>query len=77
MDTTVKDIITNYNMGFINAHEVCNQFLDILSYFGSDKGLEEQINIELEPLARFLIDNFENHKYERIENFQNLKKKYI
>ena len=74
---SVKQIIDNYNMGFIGAHEVCEQFLDILTYFGADKALSQQMDNELQPLARFLMDNFENHKYNQIENFQQYKKDYV
>ena len=74
---SVKQIVEIYNMGFIGAREVCEQFLDILTYFGADKALVEQMDAELKPLATFLMDNFMEHRYNQIENFQQYKKDYV
>ena len=74
---SIKQIINDYNMGFLSAHEVCNQFLDVLTYFGADKELAEQMDKELTPLARFLMDNFEKHSGRRIEQFQEFKGEYL
>lgn len=72
----VKTIITNYEMGLISASQMCMQIATLLSYVGVSSPLVEQINIELTPLARFLVDNFEKHQGYRMEDFQSLKKNY-
>lgn len=77
MVNEIEQIIENYNMGFITAYEVCSQFLHALTFLGADKALAEQMDKELQPLARFLMDNFQNHRCNRIEDFQDHKKDYI
>ena len=72
----IKNIVENYEMGFISAHDLCNQMMVVLSFVGADGALAAQVDIELTPLARFLVSNFKNQRRERIEHFQQVKKYY-
>ena len=73
----IKNIVENYEMGLISAHDLCNQMMTVLSFVGADGALANQIDIELTPLARFLVSNFKSQNRERIEHFQQVKKAYI
>ena len=53
MKKEILEVVDNYQNGFITPMELLNQFSDLLSYFGSNKELDDRINNLVLPLADF------------------------
>lgn len=54
MKKEIMEMVSNYQNGFITPMELLNQFSDLLSYFGSNKELDDKINSLVLPLANFV-----------------------
>lgn len=54
MKKEILEMVDNYEMGFISPMELLNQFSDLLSYFGSNKELDDKINCLVLDLADFV-----------------------
>ena len=50
----IKDIVKNYQMGFITSYEFIQQYMDVLKLLGADKELSDTWNGLCEPLAQHL-----------------------
>ena len=64
-------MVENYKMGFITPLELLNQFSDLLSYFGSNKELDDKINDLVLPLADFVAMKLIKGEHFSFSEFKN------
>ena len=55
MKKEILEMVDNYQNGFITPMELLNQFSDLLSYFGSNKELDDRINNLVLDLYDFVV----------------------
>ncbi len=67
----LKEIASNYQMGFISPTEFLMQVKDFLHFAGAEKCLTDKMDESLLPLADFMcgILTSSNKDYKRIEDF--------
>ena len=71
MKKEILEMVENYKMGFITPMELLNQFSDLLSYFGSNKELDDKINNLVLPLADFVAKKLKAGKHFSFSEFNN------
>lgn len=71
MRKEILDMVNNYKMGFISPLELINQFSDLLSYFGSNKELDDYVSEMLSPFADFLAKKLESGEKFSFSDFKN------
>ena len=71
MKKEILDMVENYEMGFISPMELLNQFSDLLSYFGSNKELDDKINDLVLPLADFVAKKLKAGEHFSFSEFKN------
>ena len=71
MRKEILDMVDNYESDFISPMELLNQFSDLLSYFGSNKELDDRINNLVLPLADFVAMKLIKGEYFSFSEFKN------
>ena len=71
MRKEILDMVDNYQNGFITPMELLNQFSDLLSYFGSNKELDDRINDLVLPLADFVAMKLIKGEHFSFSEFKN------
>lgn len=71
MKKEILEMVENYEMGFISPMELLGQFSDLLSYFGSNKELDDKINSLVLPLANFVAKKLKAGEHFSISEFKN------
>ena len=71
MKKEILEMVENYEMGFISPMELLNQFSDLLSYFGSNKELDDKINSLVLPLADFVAMKLIKGEHFSFSEFKN------
>lgn len=71
MRKEILEMVENYEMGFISPMELLNQFSDLLSYFGSNKELDDKINSLVLPLADFIAKKLKSGEHFSFSEFKN------
>ena len=71
MKKEILEMVDNYQNGFITPMELLNQFSDLLSYFGSNKELDDRINNLVLPLADFVAMKLIKGEYFSFSEFKN------
>ena len=71
MKKEILEMVENYEMGFISPMELLNQFSDLLSYFGSNKELDDKINDLVLPLADFVSKKLKAGEHFSFSEFKN------
>lgn len=71
MRKEILNMVGNYEMGFISPMELLNQFSDLLSYFGSNKELDDKINDLVLPLADFVAKKLKAGEHFSFSEFKN------
>ena len=71
MKKEILEMVDNYQNGFITPMELLNQFSDLLSYFGSNKELDDKINDLVLPLADLLAKKLKAGEHFSFSEFKN------
>ena len=71
MKKEILEMVENYEMGFISPMELLNQFSDLLSYLGSNKELDDNINSLVLPLADFVAIKLKVGEHFSFSGFKN------
>ena len=71
MRKEILDMVDNYESDFISPMELLNQFSDLLSYFGSNKDLDDKINSLVLPLADFVAKKLKAGEHFSFSEFKN------
>ena len=71
MKKEILEMVENYETGFISPMELLNQFSDLLSYFGSNKELDDKINDLVLPLAYFVAKKLKAGEHFSFSEFKN------
>lgn len=70
MRKEILNMVENYEMGFISPKDLLNQFSDLLSYFGSNKELDDKINDLVLPLADFVAKKLKAGEHFSLSEFK-------
>ena len=71
MRKEILDMVDNYESDFISPMELLNQLSDLLSYFGSNKELDDKINSLVLPLADFVAKKLKSGEHFSFSEFKN------
>ena len=71
MRKEILEMVDNYQNGFLSPMELLNQFSDLLSYFGSNKELDDKINDLVFPLSNFVAKKLKAGEHFSFSEFKN------